>query len=148
MPSKKRGSQPSSSLDDLLSKLQSGKALKLRRHSSEIPTGIYNSVNKHVKALQILDSPNLSKNEWIQEAIRDYLQQFSEQDFVEKSLNIAFEADLEKKIEQKINSVRKSGVNISKKKILLKAIEAKLHQEESKILKLAKKLETKNSKNP
>jgi hypothetical protein len=88
MSSKKQNLQTHGKLDEFFSKLQSKKLLKRP----------------------------LSKTDWIQESIKEYLTQASEKDFIEKPISIAFEKELEKKIEQKINSVRKSAGTINKKK--------------------------------
>lgn len=132
-----------SDIDDIDIFLATAEKTQRTNYCVEIPHALFEQINKHVRVLKRLKNKELSKNAWIQEAIVEYLRNSSDSEILEKSwsvknLNLNLEENVDRDLEDKVFVVKKHGGRLSKKKVILEAIEARLQKEHETILKLIK----------
>lgn len=123
--------------------------IKTKNYSLRISENIFNRINNHVHILKRLESRSHSKQRWIEEAICEKLNHEEALNNIklpkEKHLSFKISESLSKRIENRIELVRKFKISYSAKKWLLDAITEKLERENEKATALLLKLKDINS---
>ena len=122
------------------------KKRKTQGYCVELPEGLYDKLQRHIKVLQALESGNQTKKDWVHSAVYDYLKNKTGSTPLvgpkTKKLNFHLDNDLYHKLEETVGSLKEQGQILTKRQIFIEAIRDKILTEEPKLMSLLEKART------
>jgi hypothetical protein len=110
---------------------------KTQQYSVSISPVLYNKLDQHVFILRKLLGIHRTKKDWLIAAIEEKLEREAAENNYGKAKRISFKIDplTKKKLDERIQNIRKLRDTFSKKQWVLDAIQERLDQEEEKVRK-------------
>jgi hypothetical protein len=107
--------------------------------SIKIEASMFKRLSKHVQAIEYIEELILSKNQWIEKAIKEKIEKlklFSLNEMEsDKNLHIYVSSKIDKEMTEIVEKFRRHKISISKAKIIVDAIFERLKKEENGIKK-------------
>lgn len=124
-------------MDDIDKKIAALKQEPMTSYTFSVGPTLHEQLDKHVYAIKNLKDPNMNKQRWTYEAIKEKLDQVEGSDEIAKEFRLSVKVDSETfdrldRLVEKTKKTRKGSY--SKKQLILEAIYDKLHSEK-KIIK-------------
>lgn len=111
-----------------------------KHYGFKIGEALYNRLDKHIRILRHINKSNVSKGDWLSNALKEKLARESSPSFdnipKERYLNFKVEKELGDDIEKRIELIKKFRDSYSRKQWVLEAIYEKLEKEEDSSRKI------------